>query len=106
MSTARTACPTGLGADHPRRSTAAACRAAFAVTVQLRLARTAILMVHGRKPIMCSTSAAKLAPFAVTVRRSMACLLYTSGRAAGNADLDRRVLCPSVPLHRQAAELF
>ena len=39
---ARTACPTGLGADHPRRSTAAACRAAFAVTVQPRLARTVI----------------------------------------------------------------
>ena len=42
MSTARTACPMAHGADHPRRSTAAACRAAFAVTVQPRLARTVI----------------------------------------------------------------
>ena len=39
---ARTACPMAHGADHPRRSTAAACRAAFAVTVQPRLARTVI----------------------------------------------------------------
>ena len=42
MSTTRTAYPMAHGADHPRRSTAAACRAAFAVTVQLRLARTVI----------------------------------------------------------------
>ena len=70
MSMARTACPTGLGADHPRRSTAAACRVAFVVIAQPKLVRTAIPLGRGQRQMRFSTSAAKLAPFAVTVRRS------------------------------------
>ena len=56
---ARTACPTGLGADHPRRSTAAACRAAFAVTVQPRLARTVIPTEAGQNTTIRSIAEQK-----------------------------------------------
>ena len=69
-SMARTACPMAHGADHPRRSTAAACRAVFAVTARPRLARTAIPMEHGQNTTKRSTSARKSAPFAVTARQS------------------------------------
>ena len=65
---ARTACPTGLGADHPRRSTAAACRAAFAVTVQPRLARTVIPTEAGQDTTIRSIAEQKaVRPAAIPV---------------------------------------
>ena len=55
-----------------RRSTAAACRAAFVVTARPRLARTAIPLGRGQRQMRFSTSAAKPAPFVAIARRSMA----------------------------------
>lgn len=59
------------GADHPRRSTSAACRAAFAVTVQPRLARTVIPTEAGQDTTIRSIAEQKAVRLAAIPVMSM-----------------------------------